>query len=184
MIYLQPYHFISDYNKKEIQNLNKKIILIFRNYEVPTKEETLIKIKKECKKLGKKLFLSNDIKLAIKLKFDGVYIPAFNKSLNLNFTVNKKFKKIGSAHNFTEIKIKERQGVDVIFLSPLFKINKNSNFLDIKRFNLLSKFTKKKVVALGGINEKNINRIKLVNCDGYASITYLKKKKKLDDVRK
>ena len=143
MIYLQPYHFISDYNKKEIQNLNKKIILIFRNYEVPTKEETLIKIKKECKKLGKKLFLSNDIKLAIKLKFDGVYIPAFNKSLNLNFTVNKKFKKIGSAHNFAEIQIKKKQGCSDVFLSPIFRVIKNKNYLNIYKFNNLTVDKKK-----------------------------------------
>ena len=184
MIYLEPYHFISDYNKKEIENLNKKIIIIYRNYESPAKEETLLKIKKECRKSGKRIFLSNNMKLAIKLKFDGVYIPAFNKSLNINFNVKKEFKKIGSAHNLSEIRIKEKQGVDIIFLSPLFKVKKNKNFLGIKRFNLLSKFTNKKVVALGGINEKNINRIKLVNCDGYASITYLKQKKRLNDIRK
>ena len=184
MIYLEAYHFISDYNKKEIESLNKKIIIIYRNYESPVIEEILIKIKKECQKSGKRIFLSNNMKLAIKLKFDGVYIPAFNKSFNINFKAKKDFKKIGSAHSLSEIRIKEKQGVGTIFLSPLFKTNKNSNFLDIKRFNLLSKFTEKKVVALGGINEKNIKRIKLVNCDGYASITYLKQKKRLNDIRK
>ena len=184
MMYFEPYHFISDYKKKEIENLNKKINIIYRNYKDPIKEEVIIKIKKECQKSGKKFFLSNNIRLAIKLKLDGVYIPSFNKSINLRFTTNKSFQILGSAHNLKEIKLKEKQGVNIIFLSPIFKINKIKSFLGINKFNILSKLTNKKVVALGGINERNINKIKLLKCDGYASIKYLTNKKKLNDIRK
>ena len=41
--------------------------------------ETNLKLKKYCKKKGYKFFLSNNIKLAIKLDLDGAYIPSFNK---------------------------------------------------------------------------------------------------------
>ena len=184
MTYIEPYHFISNYKKKEIENLNKKINIIYRNYKDPIKEEVIIKIKKECQKSGKKFFLSNNIKLAIKLKLDGVYIPSFNKFINLRFKTNKRFQILGSAHNLKEIKLKEKQGVNIIFLSPIFKINKIKSFLGINKFNILSKLTDKKVVALGGINERNINKIKLLKCDGYASIKYLTNKKRLNDIRK
>lgn len=184
MIYLEPYHFISNYNKKELNILNRKINIIYRNYNEPIKESTLIKIKKECRKTGKKIFLSNNIRLAIKLKLDGVYIPSFNKSLNLIFKTSTKFQIIGSAHNIFEIRTKEKQGINIIFISPVFKTSKVNNFLDINKFNLFSKLTKKKVVALGGINEKNINKLRLLKCEGYASIRYLKKKKKLNDIRR
>ena len=67
MNYLRPYHFISNYNKKELESLNNKINIIYRNYKDPIKESVIIKVKSECKKSRKKLFLSNNIKMAIKL---------------------------------------------------------------------------------------------------------------------
>ena len=83
---------------------------------------------------------------------------------------SKKFLIIGSAHNYKEIKIKEKQSVDIIFLSSLFK--KNKNYLGINRFKLISKLTKKKIVALGGISKNNLKKMSLLNCFGYAAISY------------
>ena len=77
--------------------------------------------------------------LALNLKFDGVYIPSFNKKIN--FTYNKRvknFRIIGSAHNLAEIRIKEKQGVDCIFLSPLFKVIKSNKFLGIKHMKVIT----------------------------------------------
>ena len=100
-----------------------------------------------------KFYLSNNIKLAIKLDLDGAYIPAFNKSLkHLSYSYKKKFKIVGSAHNIKEIREKEIQNVRKIFLSSLFK--KNKNYLGINKFKFIANLTKKKVVALGGISQK------------------------------
>ena len=131
----------------------------------------ILKLKKFCKKGGKKFYLSNDIKLAIKLDLDGVYLPSFNKNLNhLSYSLKKKFQIVGSAHNLKEIKNKENQKVKRIFLSSLFK--KNKNFLGINRFKLLSNLTKQKVVVLGGISKSNIKQLKLLNFSGFAGISY------------
>ena len=131
----------------------------------------ILKLKKFCKEGGKKFYLSNDIKLAIKLDLDGVYLPSFNKNLNhLSYSLKKKFQIVGSAHNLKEIKNKENQKVKSIFLSSLFK--KNKNFLGINRFKLLSSLTKKKVVVLGGISKSNIKQLKLLNFSGFAGISY------------
>ena len=131
----------------------------------------ILKLKTYCKNNGYKFYLSNNIKLAIKLNLDGVYIPSFNKSIkHLAFSYKKNFLIIGSAHNNKEIKNKELQNVKVLFLSSLFKQNKN--YLGINKFKLLSNLTKNKVVALGGISSKNIKKIKLVNCYGFAGISY------------
>jgi len=184
MIYLEPYHFISNFNKKELECLDKKIKIIYRNYKDPLKVNLILKIKKECKKSGRKFFLSNNISLAIKLKLDGAYIPSFNKSLSYKYKNINNFQILGSAHNLSEIKTKEKQGVNIIFLSPIFKVNKSKSYLGIYKFNTLSNLTKKKIVALGGINEKNIKKLKLLNCYGYASITYLKQRQQINHVRK
>ena len=77
---------------------------------------------------------------------------------------------MGSAHNNKEIKIKQLQGVKIIFISSLFKLNKN--YLGINRFRLLSSLSNRKVVALGGISNKNKKQLKLLNCFGFAGISY------------
>jgi len=102
-----------------------------------------------------------------------VYFPSFNKSINFNKSnFTKKFIIIGSAHSVQEIKIKEQQGVKLIFLSPLFKVNKNNKFLNPIKFNLLAAKTKKKVIALGGINQLNFKKLNLVKSYGFAGISY------------
>jgi len=184
MIILDPYYFISNYNRGEIAGLSKKINIIYRNYKKPIKEDDITNIKNECRKKGNKFFLSNNIKLAIKLKLDGIYIPSFNNSLNIKYKSINKFKIIGSAHNLREIRIKEMQGVSSIFLSPVFKINKRKKYLGINKFNLLCKLSEKKIIALGGINIGNIKRLRLTRCEGYAGMTYLKSKKYLYDIRR
>ena len=77
---------------------------------------------------------------------------------------------IGSAHNNKEIKIKTKQKVQVLFLSSIFK--KNKNYLGINKFKLLSKLTKIKTIALGGISNANLKRLKLVRCFGFAGISF------------
>ena len=81
---------------------------------------------------------------------------------------------LGSAHNLTEIRQKELQNVELIFLSPIFKTLKSNTFLGIQKFNYLSKYTKKKVICLGGINKNNLNKIKLLNTSGISSVSLFK----------
>ena len=74
------------------------------------------------------------------------------------------------SNNFKEIKNKEIQKVEKIFISSLFK--KNKNYLGINKFKLLSKLTMKKVVILGGISNKNLNKLKLLDNLEFAGISY------------
>ena len=168
---LQNYYFI---DKFDINNLDKQKIntgIIFRNYSSNNNLDTIIKLKKYCKKKGYKFFLSNNVRLAVQLNLDGAYIPSFDKDTNhLSFSKIKNFLLIGSAHNYKEIKIKEKQGVDIIFLSSIFK--KNKNYLGINKFKLLSKLTNKKIIALGGISNFNLKKLKLVFCSGFAGISF------------
>jgi len=82
---------------------------------------------------------------------------------------------LGSAHNVYEIRAKELQNVKAIFLSSLFK--KNKNFLGINRFNLLSHLSKKSFIALGGISNTNLKKLNLINCLGFAGISFFEQKK-------
>ncbi len=115
--------------------------------------------------------MANNFRLALRLGYDGAYIPSFNKSLkHLNYSLKKKFIVLGSAHNIKEIRLKEKQKVDFIFISSIFK--KNKNYLGLYRFRNLEKVTETSIIALGGINRKNLKILSLSNCVGFAGISY------------
>jgi len=165
------YYFINEFNTKNIDKLDKNTGIIFRNYNSGNNLKSIINLKIFCKKNGYKFFLSNNIKLALKLKLDGAYIPSFNRDTkHLSYSFTKNFIILGSAHNNKEIKIKQKQSVKIIFLSSLFK--KNKNYLGINKFKLLSKLTYLKVIALGGVSKINLKKLKLLNCYGFAGISY------------
>ena len=169
--------FIKDFDFSLINNLPKKTSIIYRNYNSHTNINAILKTKNICKKKGYKLYLANNIKLALKLNLDGAYIPAFNTSFKTNsYNLKQKFKLIGSAHNLKQIRIKELQKVSYLFLSPLFLSKKNTKYLGIYRFMNLSKQTKKKIVCLGGINKDNIKKTNLIKPYGIAAISFFKVK--------
>ena len=169
---MRKYYFINKFDTNNIDKQDKQTIIIYRNYSLERPDQSLIlKIKRYCKKNSIKFYLSNNIKLAIKLNLDGAYIPAFNQNFkHLTFSYRKNFKLVGSAHNLKEIRVKEKQKVSKIFLSSLFK--KNKNFLGINRFKLLSKLTKKKIVILGGISTNNKKKLSLLDQSEFAGISY------------
>ena len=90
-----------------------------------------------------------------------------------SYSLKKNFKLIGSAHNLTEIRIKEKQNVASIFISSIFKNNKNNKFLGIYKFFNLMSLTKKNVICLGGINKDNIKKINLLSISSFGSISML-----------
>ena len=171
------YNFVNEFNLSDLHQLSKDICIIYRNYDKINHLENILKLKKYCKNIKTKFYLSNDIKQSIKLRLDGVYIPSFNNKINYvqNYSLPKNFDIIGSAHNITEINLKLKQKCSEIFLSPIFKVNKSKKFLDINRFNLMNLDIKAYFIALGGINERNYKMIKLLKTSGFASISWAKK---------
>jgi len=168
---LNKYYFINKFDQSHIDKQDKKTILIYRNYNHQTDEKVIIKIKDYCKKKGNKFLLSNNIKLAIKLNLDGAYIPSFNKDKkHLSYSFKKKFIILGSAHNVYELRTKELQNIETIFLSSIFKRNKN--YLGIYKFKLFSLLSNKKIVALGGVSLNNLKKLNLTNCFGFAGISF------------
>ena len=170
----RKYYFIDKFDTNSIDKLDNQTTVIYRNYlskNQKDNENLLLKIKNYCHKKKIKFYLSNNIKLAIKLNLDGAYIPAFNNSFNhLSYSLSKNFEIIGSSHNIKEIRTKEIQGVKKIVLSSLFKQNKN--YLGINKFKIISKYTNHKIVALGGISKNNIKKLKLLGIKEFAGISY------------
>ena len=171
------FYFIDTLKKEHIKNLNKNIAIIYRNYNKKLNTNEINLFRKYCKFNGRKFFIVNDVKLALKLNLDGVYLSSFNKSLKINnYSKRINFIKIGSAHNLRDIRIKEKQAVDAIFLASLFK--KKKTYLGMEKFKILRNKTKIKIIALGGIDESNIKKINLLNVHGFAAISFFKAQKK------
>ena len=171
--FFKKYYFIDKFEKSNIDKQDTKTTIIYRNYKKNYEIGEIIFIKNYCKKKNIKFLISNNIKLSIQLNLDGAYLPSFNKDFDhLGYHFKKNFCLIGSAHNLKEIRIKEKQKVDKIFLSSIFK--KNGNYLGINRFNLISKLTNKEIIALGGISTKNKKLINLTRSAGFAGISFFK----------
>ena len=168
--------FLDQYNNQIFKNNNTNIGVIYRNYKASNRETELIKIAKECKKKRYPLYVSNDMKLALKVGADGIYIPAFNKTKRFLNTEKRNLVILGSAHNQKEIREKISQKCKAIFLSPVFNVEKSKNFLGLHKFNFLSYTNRVKILALGGINKKNIRLLRLLHAGGFGGIRIFKKK--------
>ena len=169
---LKQYYFIDKFDYYHLVNLSKNISFIWRNKDKEPSLKDLIKLRNFCKKHQKKLYIRNDVKLANKINADGLYISSSNKNLIIaSSSLRKSFKILGSAHNLKEIRIKELQGVNEVFLSPIFK-NKHNKKLEIFRYLNLRNSTDMKDVALGGISKKNFKRFNLIKPFGFAGISY------------
>ena len=168
----KKYYFINELDTNTIKKCDNNTAIIYRNYN--SKIIDILKIlnlKNYLKKRKNKFLLSNNVKLALKLGLDGAYIPSFNKDFkHLSYSINSKFLIVGSAHNLKEIRIKELQKVKEIFLSSLFKQNKN--FLGPNKFRNISNYTENKIIALGGISKKNIKKLNMLKTYGFAGIRY------------
>jgi len=169
---LRKYYFINSLDTNNIKKQDKETVIIYRNYSLPkTNINKILKFKNYLKKRGNKFLLSNNIKLALKIKLDGVYIPSFNKNFNhLAYSINSNFIILGSAHNLKEIRIKELQKVQTIFISSIFK--KNRNYLGLNKFKNILEYTKRDTIALGGITKKNLKKLNLLKVNGFAGISY------------
>ena len=168
--------FLDQYNSQIFKNKNTNIGIIYRNYNERKRENELIKIAKACKKNRYQLFVSNDTKLALKVKADGIYVPSFNKTKYFLNLEKKNVVILGSAHNQQEIQKKISQNCSAVFLSPLFNVKKSKKFLGLHQFNYLSYMNKISIFALGGISENNIRKLKLLYISGFGGIRIFKKK--------
>jgi thiamine-phosphate pyrophosphorylase len=177
---MKYFYFSSNLNYQDnlLRYKDKSIIIYNDNYKDKNfiNEKNLINLRKFCKNKKIKFYIMNDIKFAFRYKADGLIITSNNKRLIYNF--NKKILKIGIVHTQREYYEKKQQKCDYIFLSPIFLNKKYSvnKILGILKFNLISLNWKTKILALGGISEKNVKKIRLTRSDGIGAITFFKKK--------
>ena len=104
------------------------------------------------------------------------YLPSFNRKYYNKSGLKKNFTLLGSAHSLKQIRLKEQQGVETYFFIPTFSNQKIKKiFWGLINLTYCPSQTSKKVIALGGINANNINKLNLIKSYGFASISLIKK---------
>ena len=181
LIYKKKYFLIIESIKDiDLSNIKifKKFIIIYRNNKKIENINKLLDFRKQCKIKKIEFYVSNDIKLMVYLKADGIYVSAHNYDLSISKLKNTKYKIIGSVHNYKEMKIKKIQGCSHFIYSRLFKTKykEKPNFLGLVRFNLLTFLVREDLVPLGGINYNNLNKMNIVNSKSFAIMSEIKKK--------
>tara|TARA_B100001559_G_scaffold249266_1_gene212611 strand:- start:1024 stop:1596 length:573 start_codon:yes stop_codon:yes gene_type:complete len=181
MFVIKNKYFLLIENTKDINleniKIRNKFFIVYRNNKKKDNLNDLLRFRRLCKSKSIKFFVANNIKLAMLLNTDGIYLSAFNKELKfLNFR-KKNFEIIGSAHNLKEISEKIKQGCSSVLFSKLFLVDydKKAPYLGVIKFNNLKKISKK-LIPLGGIKVHNLNHLKNIFSEGFALLSELKKK--------
>lgn len=173
------FSFNLDFQDNLLKYKDKSIIAYNENYDEKNiiHRKNLINLRKFCKNKNIKFYIINNLRLAVRYMADGIIITSNNKRPIYNF--NKKIMKIGIVHTQREYYEKIQQKCDYIFLSPIFINKKYSIYkiLGVIKFNLISLNWKIKTLALGGINEKNLKKIRLTKSIGIGAINFFLKKK-------
>ena len=104
---------IKDIDLRNIKKRNK-FIIIYRTFRKYEDISALASFREKCKLKDVKFFVANDLKVAVKLKADGIYISAKNTSLKFLNLRRSNFNLLGPAHNKKEKRGKKKQGCKTI----------------------------------------------------------------------
>ena len=168
---------INDINLSNIKRYNK-FLIIYRNNKKNENIQDLFNFRRKCRLKLINFFVANDLKMAIKLNADGIYLSSNNREFKpLNIRKNN-FDIIGSAHNSKEIYLKKKQNCRYILLSKLFTVDydKEASTLGLIKFNKYAQNFRNQLVPLGGIRLTNLNALKNIKSEGFAILSELKKK--------
>jgi thiamine-phosphate pyrophosphorylase len=174
--YLENFFFTSSLNYIIKENLRKfkNISIIYNTDKNSLNVSEFLKIREFCKKEKIKIYFPDNIKLAIKLGADGLFISSKNNKIFQPY--KKSFKIIGAIHNQNEFYFKLLQKCEYFLLSPIFNNSKYSDnkILGTIKFNLISRNWRCKLIALGGINSKNFKKIYLTKSAGVGFVSWIK----------
>ena len=139
--------------------------IIIRSYDIKNKEKIIKNIINLKKRKVHTVLVSGRHKMHSNV--DGAHLPSW---LNSSFFINKKLISM-SAHGARDIRKSINIRADIIFISPIFHTTSHpeEKSLGVIKLGLMAKLFKKPIVALGGINNNNISRLKglpIIGCAG------------------
>lgn len=132
---------------------------VFRHYHLndPVRLARFDELQRVCRARGHVVILADSALTAREWGADGIY--GAPRSL---YPTRAGLLAIATAHNLRELGEASRFGADAVMLSPAFKTNShpNSTNLGPNRFLMLAKRALLPVIALGGMDQRNADRLK------------------------
>ena len=178
------YVVLPDRDKKEIVRIVKAIVdtpvsaVQLRSKSLPASE--LIKVARSIRTITKKVgfpFIVNDrVDIAMAVDADGVHIGQDDISVKDARKLTGYSYTIGvSTHSINEAKKAQEDGADYIAFGSLFRTTSKSNEVvqGIEKLRKLRKEVNIPIVAIGGINDKNIMEVSSAGADFAAVISYV-----------
>ena len=150
---------------KLTKNLPAKSGVVIRHYKSKNKEAIIRDILNIKKRKTLTVLISGEYKR--NLNVDGNHFPQWANN-------NNKQNKITSlsVHSARDIRKSINIKADLVFISPVFPStsHKGNQHLGVIKLGLLARLFKKNIIALGGINNKNIARLRSLPISGCAGI--------------
>ncbi len=132
-------------------------------------------IREITKKKGVNLIINDRVDIAIAVEADGVHLGWQSLEIGIVRRMIGPDKLIGySAHSLKEAKRAENSGADYVTISPIFDtVNKDYSLtpLGVGEIGKIKEQINIPVIALGGINENNVNEVLKNGADGIAAIS-------------
>ena len=143
--------------------------VIFRNYDAPDRQRRARRLAALCAARSILFYVAGDSELARRLGADGVHLPSRNLDRRLctdGLLVS------AACHTAEEIKAAEKLGAHSIFLSPVFptKSHPGAEYLGREDFARLASAASIPVIALGGVNAGNAERLLGTGAAGIGAI--------------
>lgn len=127
-----------------------------------------------CKNYDVPFLINDNIEIAVKCNADGVHIGQEDMTLKEARTLLGENKIIGvSVHNVSEALAAVKDGADYLGVGAMFSTSTKTDtgVLSLQTLKDICKAVNIPVVAIGGINKKNITQLKDSGIDGVALVS-------------
>jgi thiamine-phosphate pyrophosphorylase len=146
--------------------------VVFRHYELkPLERRRLLgQVRRICRQRGHMLVMAGPERIAVKWQADGVHCRSRRSISNLPRTA--------PVHNRAELVEALRNGVNLLFISPLFSTasHPGNRPLGMAAFNALAKQSgDAKIIALGGMSRRRAQMLNQKLVHGWAAIDAFRK---------
>lgn len=142
--------------------------VVFRHYQTAQAERRALfaALHGIARRRGLRLLLAASDREAARWGADGAHGRVHDRIARPGFL------RTAPAHDLSELRAAERQGVDGLFLSPLFatRSHPGARPLGPVRFAALARLARRPVNALGGVRPRDASIVKRLGAAGYAAI--------------